>query len=112
MNKRLIPSPNGSRAIPDRADCRAKSRLSPAATAASGGWWRRSLPAKGPIWTPLNPFGGADREKVRHFGESTPMGRAGQPNEVAPAFLFLACEDSSYMSGQVLNPNGGIIING
>lgn len=68
--------------------------------------------APGPIWTPLNPFGGAEPEKVRHFGESTPMGRAGQPNEVAPAFLFLACEDSSYMSGQVLHPNGGIIING
>lgn len=40
------------------------------------------------------------------------MGRPGQPNDVAPAFLFLACEDSSYMSGQVLHPNGGIIVNG
>lgn len=68
--------------------------------------------APGPIWTPLNPFGGADEEKIKHFGESTPMGRAGQPNEVAPAFLFLACEDSSYMSGQVLHPNGGTVING
>ena len=68
--------------------------------------------APGPIWTPLNPCGGAPPEKVEHFGESTPMGRAGQPNEVAPAFLFLACEDSSYMSGQVLHPNGGTVVNG
>ncbi|WP_047807892.1 SDR family oxidoreductase [Pelagerythrobacter marensis] len=68
--------------------------------------------APGPIWSPLNPCGGAPPEKVEHFGEDTPMGRPGQPNEVAPAFLFLACEDSSYMSGQVLHPNGGIIVNG
>ncbi len=68
--------------------------------------------APGPIWTPLNPMGGASKDKIAHFGESTPMGRAGQPNEVAPAFLFLACEDASYMSGQVLHPNGGTIVNG
>ena len=68
--------------------------------------------APGPIWTPLNPCGGAPPEKVEHFGEDTPMGRPGQPNEVAPAFLFLACEDSSYMSGQVLHPNGGTVVNG
>ena len=68
--------------------------------------------APGPIWTPLNPFGGSSEEKMEHFGEGTPMGRAGEPNEVAPAFLFLACEDSSYMSGQVLHPNGGIVVNG
>ncbi|EIZ79090.1 short-chain dehydrogenase/reductase SDR [Novosphingobium sp. Rr 2-17] len=68
--------------------------------------------APGPIWTPLNPFGGASEEKLATFGEDTPIGRPGQPNEVAPSFLFLACEDSSYMSGQVLHPNGGIIVNG
>lgn len=68
--------------------------------------------APGPIWTPLNPSGGAPPEKVEHFGEDTPMGRPGQPNEVAPCFLFLACEDSSYMSGQVLHPNGGTVVNG
>ncbi|WEK45725.1 MAG: SDR family oxidoreductase [Candidatus Andeanibacterium colombiense] len=68
--------------------------------------------APGPIWTPLNPCGGASKEKLAHFGENTPMGRPGEPNEVAPAFLFLACEDSSYMSGQVLHPNGGTIVNG
>lgn len=68
--------------------------------------------APGPIWTPLNPSGGSPPEKIETFGEDTPMGRPGQPNEVAPAFLFLACEDSSYMSGQVLHPNGGTIVNG
>lgn len=68
--------------------------------------------APGPIWTPLNPSGGASPEKLAHFGEDVPMGRPGQPNEVAPAFLFLACDDSSYMSGQVLHPNGGTIVNG
>lgn len=68
--------------------------------------------APGPIWTPLNPMGGAPPEKVAHFGESTPMKRPGQPNEVAPSFLFLACDDASYMSGQVLHPNGGTIVNG
>ena len=68
--------------------------------------------APGPIWTPLNPMGGASPEKLETFGEATPMGRPGQPNEVAPSFLFLACEDASYMSGQVLHPNGGTIVNG
>lgn len=68
--------------------------------------------APGPIWTPLNPCGGSSPEKMKSFGEDTPIGRPGQPNEVAPAFLFLACEDSSYMSGQVLHPNGGTIVNG
>jgi NAD(P)-dependent dehydrogenase (short-subunit alcohol dehydrogenase family) len=63
--------------------------------------------APGPIWTPLNPFGGQKPEDVKDFGKDTPMGRPGQPNEVAPAFLFLACEDSSYMTGQVLHPDGG-----
>lgn len=68
--------------------------------------------APGPIWTPLNPMGGQPPENMDDFGEDTPMGRPGEPNEVAPSFLFLACEDSSYMSGQVLHPNGGMIING
>jgi NAD(P)-dependent dehydrogenase (short-subunit alcohol dehydrogenase family) len=66
--------------------------------------------APGPIWTPLNPFGGASPDKLKDFGKNVPMGRPGQPNEVAPSFLFLACEDSSYMSGQVLHPNGGTIV--
>jgi NAD(P)-dependent dehydrogenase (short-subunit alcohol dehydrogenase family) len=63
--------------------------------------------APGPIWTPLNPFGGQPKEKIPEFGKDTPMGRPGQPNEVAPSFLFLACEDASYMIGQVLHPDGG-----
>jgi NAD(P)-dependent dehydrogenase (short-subunit alcohol dehydrogenase family) len=67
--------------------------------------------APGPIWTPLNPFGGQPPEKIPEFGKDTPMGRPGQPNEVAPSFLFLACEDSSYMTGQVLHPNGGQVVN-
>lgn len=68
--------------------------------------------APGPIWTPLNPMGGTPKKEIKDFGKDTPMGRPGQPSEVAPAFLFLACEDSSYMSGQVLHPNGGTIVNG
>jgi NAD(P)-dependent dehydrogenase (short-subunit alcohol dehydrogenase family) len=63
--------------------------------------------APGPIWTPLNPFGGQDPAKIPEFGKDTPMGRPGQPNEVAPCFLFLACEDASYMTAQVLHPDGG-----
>ena len=68
--------------------------------------------APGPIWTPLNPCGGASEEKLATFGQKTPMGRPGQPNEVAPSFLFLACDDASYISGQVLHPNGGQVVNG
>jgi NAD(P)-dependent dehydrogenase (short-subunit alcohol dehydrogenase family) len=63
--------------------------------------------APGPIWTPLNPYGGQRPEDVEDFGKDSPMGRPGQPNEVAPSFLFLACEDASYMTGQVLHPDGG-----
>jgi NAD(P)-dependent dehydrogenase (short-subunit alcohol dehydrogenase family) len=68
--------------------------------------------APGPIWTPLNPSGGQKPEDIPDFGKDTPMGRPGQPNEVAPSFLFLACEDSSFMAGQVLHPNGGTVVNG
>lgn len=62
--------------------------------------------APGPIWTPLIPAT-FPAEKVGSFGTSTPLGRPGQPNEVASCFLFLACADSSYMTGQFLHPNGG-----
>jgi NAD(P)-dependent dehydrogenase (short-subunit alcohol dehydrogenase family) len=62
--------------------------------------------APGPIWTPLIPAT-FSAEKVDSFGENTPMGRAGQPAEVAPAYVFLACADSSYITGQVIHPNGG-----
>ena len=65
--------------------------------------------APGPIWTPLIPAS-FPAEKVSTHGGDTPLGRPGQPNEVASAFVFLACNDSSYMSGQVLHPNGGEIV--
>lgn len=67
--------------------------------------------APGPIWTPLvvSTF---DGDKVAKHGSDAPMKRAGEPVEVAPSFLFLACEDSSYITGQVLHPNGGEIVNG
>ncbi|WP_425410648.1 SDR family oxidoreductase [Hyphococcus sp.] len=67
--------------------------------------------APGPIWTPLIPAS-FDAEKVENFGEDQPLGRAGEPNEVASCHLFLACDDSSYMTGQVLHPNGGEIVGG
>ncbi|WP_276166100.1 SDR family oxidoreductase [Zobellia alginiliquefaciens] len=63
--------------------------------------------APGPIWTPLIP---ATMDDIEDFGEDTPLGRCGQPSEVAPAYVFLASEDSSYMTGQVLHINGGEII--
>ena len=65
--------------------------------------------APGPIWTPLIPAS-FDAEKVSKFGADTPMKRPGQPDEVAPCFVFLAAQDSSYMTGQVLHPNGGEIV--
>ncbi len=67
--------------------------------------------APGPIWTPLIPAS-FDRQQVAAFGQNAPMKRAGQPYELAPGYLFLACEDSSYMTGQVLHSNGGTIVNG
>lgn len=63
--------------------------------------------APGPIWTPLIP---STFDNVKDFGSDTPMGRAGQPSEVAPAYVFLACEDSSYMTGQIIHVNGGDFI--
>jgi NAD(P)-dependent dehydrogenase (short-subunit alcohol dehydrogenase family) len=65
--------------------------------------------APGPIWTPLIPAS-FEPERVAKHGASAPMKRAGQPNEVAPCYVFLACEDASYMSGQVLHPNGGNVV--
>lgn len=66
--------------------------------------------APGPIWTPLIPST-FDEQTVAKFGASTPMKRAGQPEELAPSYVFLACDDSSYMSGQILHVNGGMIVN-
>jgi NAD(P)-dependent dehydrogenase (short-subunit alcohol dehydrogenase family) len=67
--------------------------------------------APGPIWTPLIPST-FPKEKVEKFGSDTPMRRAGQPGEVAPSYVFLASDDASYMTGQVLHPNGGTVVNG
>ncbi|XP_071742014.1 NADPH-dependent aldehyde reductase 1, chloroplastic-like [Rutidosis leptorrhynchoides] len=66
--------------------------------------------APGPVWTPLIPAS-FQEEKTSKFGSECPMNRAGQPCEIAPSFVFLACEDSSYYTGQVLHPNGGMIVN-
>ena len=67
--------------------------------------------APGPIWTPLIPAT-FSAEKVAEFGATQPMKRPGQPNEVATCHLFLACDESSYITGQVLHPNGGEIVGG
>jgi NAD(P)-dependent dehydrogenase (short-subunit alcohol dehydrogenase family) len=67
--------------------------------------------APGPIWTPLIPATFPE-EDVASFGAQVPMQRVGQPEEVAPSYVFLASDDSSYMSGQILHPNGGVVVNG
>ena len=67
--------------------------------------------APGPIWTPLIPAT-FDKDKVAKFGSDVPMGRAGQPDECAGCYVFLASKEASYITGQVLHPNGGEIING
>lgn len=67
--------------------------------------------APGPIWTPLIPSTFTE-DQVAAFGTDTPFGRAGQPFELAPSYVFLASDDSSYMSGQILHVNGGKIVNG
>ncbi len=67
--------------------------------------------APGPIWTPLIPAS-FSAEQVEQFGKDTPMGRPGQPFELAPAYVYLACSDSSYVSGQTLHVNGGTVLNG
>jgi len=67
--------------------------------------------APGPIWTPLIPST-FPADKVAGFGTNVPMQRAGQPEEVAPCYVFLASDDASYMAGQILHPNGGSVING
>ena len=67
--------------------------------------------APGPIWTPLIPSTFTPNE-VAEFGTDVPMKRAGEPAEVAPCYVFLASTDSNYMTGQVLHPNGGEVVNG
>lgn len=67
--------------------------------------------APGPIWTPLIPSS-FDEKKVAEFGSTTPMKRAGEPKELAPAYVYLASNDASYVTGQMLHVNGGMIVNG
>jgi NAD(P)-dependent dehydrogenase (short-subunit alcohol dehydrogenase family) len=67
--------------------------------------------APGPVWTPLIPST-FPKEKVESFGADVPLGRPGEPMEIAPCFVFLACSDSSYITGQVFHPNGGEVVNG
>jgi NAD(P)-dependent dehydrogenase (short-subunit alcohol dehydrogenase family) len=64
--------------------------------------------APGPIWTPLQTAGGQPTEELPDFGSQTPLGRAGQPAELAPAYVFLASGESSYVIGETLNVNGGM----
>jgi NAD(P)-dependent dehydrogenase (short-subunit alcohol dehydrogenase family) len=70
--------------------------------------------APGPIWTPLIPatIGQHDPEAVAEFGQDVPLGRPGQPSELGPAYVYLASEDSSYVSGQTIHVNGGSVVNG
>lgn len=63
--------------------------------------------APGPIWTPLQVSDGQPKEALPHFGKNTPLGRAGQPTELAPAYVFLSSSESSYVLGETLNVNGG-----
>jgi NAD(P)-dependent dehydrogenase (short-subunit alcohol dehydrogenase family) len=67
--------------------------------------------APGPVWTPLIPAS-FDEQHVKKFGENVPMKRAGQPEEIAPSYVFLASDDASYITGQILHPNGGTVVNG
>ncbi|QAY68040.1 SDR family oxidoreductase [Paenibacillus protaetiae] len=67
--------------------------------------------APGPIWTPLIPST-FEAQQVSIFGSDSPMGRAGQPYELAPAYVYLASDDSSYVSGQIIHVNGGTVVNG
>lgn len=73
--------------------------------------WPAQHQSDQPVWTPVIPSS-FDQKKVKEFGTEVPMKRAGQPKEIAPCYVFLASEDSSYMTGQILHPNGGEIING
>ena len=66
--------------------------------------------APGPFWTPLQPSGGQPQDKIEQFGSETPMGRPGQPAEIAPLYVFLACDDSSYSTGGLFGSTGGLLL--
>lgn len=109
------------RGSPGLVDYSATKGAIVAMTRSLSGLWAKSGPdetpirvngvAPGPIWTPLIPAT-FDAETVATFGSDTPLGRPGQPAEVAPCYVFLASNDASYITGQILHPNGGEIING
>jgi NAD(P)-dependent dehydrogenase (short-subunit alcohol dehydrogenase family) len=113
VNTSSVTAYRGSKSLIDYASTRgaivAFTRSLAQALAQQG--IRVNAVAAGPIWTPLIPAS-FHEEKVEKFGTSQPLGRAGQPNEVASCHLFLACDDASYMTGQVLHPNGGEIVGG
>ncbi|WP_256700674.1 SDR family oxidoreductase [Paenibacillus sp. P46E] len=69
---------------------------------------RVNVVAPGPVWTPLQVAGGQPTKVLKDFGAKTPLGRPGQPAEMAPAYVFLASQESSYISGETLNANGGM----
>jgi NAD(P)-dependent dehydrogenase (short-subunit alcohol dehydrogenase family) len=66
--------------------------------------------APGPVWTPLIPAS-FDEKKVQEFGQDIPMGRPAQPIEIAPCYVFLASKEGAFITGQVLHPNGGSVVN-
>ena len=66
--------------------------------------------APGPVWTPLIPAS-FDEDKVKKFGKDSPIGRPAQPAEIAPCYVFLASKDAAFMTGQVMHPNGGTVLN-
>jgi NAD(P)-dependent dehydrogenase (short-subunit alcohol dehydrogenase family) len=66
--------------------------------------------APGPFWTPLQPSGGQPQDKIEKFGSEVPMGRPGQPAEIAPLYVFLACDDSSYSTGGLFGSTGGLLL--
>lgn len=70
---------------------------------------RVNVVAPGPVWTPLQVAGGQPTEALKEFGSNTPLGRAGQPVEMAPAYVYLASQESSYVSGETINANGGMV---
>ena len=70
---------------------------------------RVNVVAPGPFWTPLQVSGGQPKEALPEFGQSTPMGRSGQPAEVAGAYVYLASAESGYVTGETLNINGGMV---
>jgi hypothetical protein len=99
------PSPSLLDYAPTKAAIRAFTQALAKQVAGKG--IRVNAVAPGPVWTPLQPSGGQPPEKVAKFGSNTPLGRPGQPAEVAPAYVFLASQESSYITGEMLGVTGG-----